>query len=65
MGFDQEGNVVFRVVPGENNKWNVNEEGFAKPLASFDTEKDAVRYAHDLARSKAGSSVIVEGDTPG
>jgi hypothetical protein len=65
MGLDQKGNIVFRVVPGENKKWDVNEQGFDKPLASFDTEKDAASYAHDIAKTKAGSKVIIEGNAPG
>ena len=60
MGFDQKGDIVFRVTPGENNKWNVHEKGFDKPLASFDSEQDAVTYAKDIAKSKSGSRVIVE-----
>jgi len=36
-------------------------EGFDKPLASFDHEKDACSYANDLAKTKQGSKVVVEG----
>lgn len=61
MGFDQKGNVVFRVAPGTDNKWDVNEQGFEKPLASFDTEKDASEYAHDIAKGRRDSKVVVEG----
>ena len=60
MGFDQKGDIVFRVVFGSNNKWDVNEKGFEKPLASFDTEKDACAYAYDIAKTKKGSKVVVE-----
>lgn len=38
MGFDQKGATVFSVSLGKNNKWDVSETGFDKPLASFDTE---------------------------
>ena len=61
MGLDQKGDIVFRVSRGENRKWDVNENGFDKPLASFDSEKDACTYANDLAKTKQGSKVMVEG----
>lgn len=63
MGFDQKGETVFSVLPGKNNKWDVSETGFDKPLASFDTETDARNYAHDIARTKQGSRVVVGNDT--
>ena len=61
MGLDQKGDVVFRVSPGENSQWDVNEKGFDKPLASFDSEQDACSYANDLAKTREGSKVVVEG----
>ena len=57
MGFDQKGETVFNVSLGKNNKWDVSETGFDKPLASFDTEADARTYAHDIAKSKRDSTV--------
>ncbi len=57
MGFDQKGSTVFKVSLGENNKWNVNETGFDKALASFDTETDAHSYAQGLARIKQNATV--------
>ena len=57
MGFDQKGNIVLRVARGNDQKWTVSEEGFEKPLASFDNENDARTYANDLAKTKAGSKV--------
>ncbi len=60
MGFDQKGNIVFRISRGENSQRDVNEAGFDKPLASFDSEGDARAYADDLAKTKAGSRVVVE-----
>lgn len=60
MGLDQKGDVVFRVSPGENGQWDVGEQGFEKPLASFESEEDARSYANDLARTKQGSKVVVE-----
>ncbi len=57
MGFDQKGETVFNVSLGKNNKWDVSETGFDKPLASFDTETDARNYAHDIAKTKQDSTV--------
>lgn len=60
MGFDQQGSLVFCVkLDKTNNKWNVLEEGIAKPLASFDTQKDASEYACEIARTKEGSRVKI------
>jgi hypothetical protein len=61
MGLDQKGDVVFRVSRGQNSQWDVSEKGFDRPLASFDSEKDACSYANDLAKTKQGSKVVVEG----
>ena len=61
MGLDQKGDVIFRVSRGANSQWDVTEKGFDKPLASFDSEKDACNYANDLAKTKQGSKVVVEG----
>ena len=59
MGFDQKGSLVFRVKQGNTGKWNVMEAGVEKPLASFDTQKDATEYAHDLGSAKDGSKVEI------
>lgn len=64
MGFDQKGNAVFCVRPAaagqdSNGRWNVLEEGFDKPLASFDDRDDAIEYAQDLADTKDGSRVKI------
>ena len=59
MGFDQKGNAVFCVKPGRSGQWNVLEEGFEKPLASFDDQADAMEYAQDLADTKEGSTVRI------
>lgn len=59
MGFDQKGTTVFCVMPGSTGQWNVLEEGFEKPLASFDDRDDAIEYAQDLAETKDGSRVRI------
>lgn len=59
MGFDQKGTAVFCVMPGDTGQWNVLEEGFEKPLASFDDRDDAIEYAQDLAETKDGSQVRI------
>jgi hypothetical protein len=61
MGLDQKGQIVFRVSRGANGQWDVSEQGFEKALASFDSETDARSYADDLAKTKEGSRVVVEG----
>jgi Uncharacterized protein conserved in bacteria (DUF2188) len=62
MGLDQKRDIVFRVSRGESSSlWDVNEKGFDKPLASFESESDACNYANNLAKTKHGSKVVVEG----
>ena len=63
MGFDQKGTVVIKVQQGENGKWDVNETGFEKPLATFEAKDKALEYAHDIARTKGGSRVELESGT--
>lgn len=60
MGLDQKGDIVFRVARAENGKWDVDEKGFDKPLASFDSEQDACNYANEIAKTKQGSTVVVD-----
>ena len=57
MGFDQKGTPVFCVAPGAGGQWDVTEEGFEKPIASFASMADAETYARDLAKTKEGSTV--------
>jgi hypothetical protein len=57
MGFYQKGTPVFCVTEGHSGKWHVSEEGFEKPIASFDSRSDAEKYARDLAATKEGSTV--------
>jgi hypothetical protein len=51
---------VLRVSRGKDEKWTVSEEGFEKPLASFDNESDARNYANDLAKTKPGTTVEMQ-----
>ena len=57
MGLDHKGTPVFCVGKGKSGKYDVCEKGFEKPLASFDSEQDAKKYANDLAKTKEGSKV--------
>ena len=57
MGFDQKGAPVFCVGAGQNGEWHVSEQGFDKPLATFQSRAEAEEYARDLARTKEGSTV--------
>lgn len=59
MGFDQQGAVVFRVLRNENGRWDVFENDFEKPLASFDDRQDAADYANKLCGTKEGSTVLM------
>jgi hypothetical protein len=52
VGFDQQGKTAFNVTRNSSGKWEVCEEGFTKPIASFDEEDAARKYASDLARVK-------------
>lgn len=63
MGFDQKGSLIFRVARGDAGQWVVTEDGFDKPLASFDAQSDALEYADDLAKTKSGSRVKVFDET--
>jgi hypothetical protein len=59
MGFDQKGAVVFYISLGENGRWDVLENDFEKPLASFDDQQDACDYANKLSMTKEKSTVIL------
>ena len=59
MGFDQQGATVFCVKHSQSGQWDVCEEGFDKPLASFENPDDARKYANDLAKNQEGSSVKI------
>jgi hypothetical protein len=65
MGFDQKGTVVFCISRSENGRWDVLENDFEKPLASFDDRQDACDYANKLAMTKEKSTVVLldEGKT--
>jgi hypothetical protein len=62
MGFDQQGSSVFCVARGASGQWEVSEEGFDKPLASFETAEDASSYARDMSKLKQDSSVKIFDD---
>jgi uncharacterized membrane protein HdeD (DUF308 family) len=67
MGFDQRGILVFTVSRGSGGMWEVYEQGFDEPLASFGLRREACDYAHGLAGLKPGSLVISDppDDPPG
>lgn len=56
-----EGKVFYRVERSDTGQWEVNEEGFEKPIASFSLKDDAVDYAHRLAETKNAAEVRVGG----
>lgn len=59
MGFDQKGSVVIRVSRAANDRWDVSEADFEKPLASFDDKQAACDYANKLTMAKEGATVVV------
>lgn len=54
MDLDQDSNLDFRVLRGQNNQWHVTAQDFRQllrqPLASFDSPHDAIAWA--IARAK-------------
>jgi len=50
MDLDQESNLDFRILRGQNNQWQVTAQNFRQPLASFDSPHDACAWA--IARAK-------------
>lgn len=60
MGFDQKGAIVIRVSCTENGRWDVSENEFEDPLASFDDKEDAVDYANKLITMKEGATVDIQ-----
>ncbi|OGB26969.1 MAG: hypothetical protein A3I66_05855 [Burkholderiales bacterium RIFCSPLOWO2_02_FULL_57_36] len=62
MGFDQQGAVVLRVLRvlrNESGRWDVFENDFEKPLASFVDRQDASDYANKLCATKEGSAILM------
>lgn len=58
MNFSPNGKILIQMQQGENGRWNVNEVGFDKPLASFDDIENCVDYASYIAKEKDG--IIVQ-----
>ena len=50
MDLDQESNLDFRVLRGQNNQWHVTAQDLRQPLASFDSPHEARAWA--IARAK-------------
>lgn len=50
MDLDQESNLDFKVLRGQNNQWHVTAQDLRQPLASFDSPHDACAWA--IARAK-------------
>jgi hypothetical protein len=59
MGFDQQGTVVIHVSPAEGGRWDVWEEDFENPLASFDNRELACEYADKLTMAKEGATIVM------
>jgi hypothetical protein len=59
MDFNQESNLVLRVLRGHNNRWHVIVDDFRQPLATFEGPHDACAWAIARAKSTRGK-VFVE-----
>ena len=54
-----EGRVNYVVERAMTGQWDVNEQGFEKPIASFQEKGDAVEYARRLAATKDDAQIRV------
>jgi len=54
-----EGKVRYIVEKSMAGRWDVNEEGFEEPIASFEEKADALEYALRLADTKTDARVRV------
>jgi hypothetical protein len=54
-----EGPIKYTVCFAQSGQWDVNEQGFEKPIASFADRKAAVEYANRLAATKTDATVEV------
>jgi hypothetical protein len=50
---------IFVVSPSAGGKWNVVEEGLAKPIAWFDDKDDAIDYATELVKTKPSGRIDI------
>ncbi len=50
MDSNEQSNLDFRVLRGQDNQWHVTADDFHQPLASFDSPHDACAWA--IARAK-------------
>jgi hypothetical protein len=60
MEFDQESDLDFRVLRGQNNQWHVTAQDFRQPLASFDSPHEACAWAIARAIPKQGRVFVEE-----
>lgn len=59
MSVHSKGIVVIRIERGEAGRWNVLEDDFEDPLATFDDRQSACDYANKLSASKAAATVVL------
>ncbi len=52
-----EGKIRYRIERSTAGMWDVNEDGFEEPIASFEDRTDALEYALRLADTKTDSQV--------
>ncbi len=54
-----EGRVRYIVERSMGGRWDVNQDGFDEPIASFEERADALEYALQLADRKTDAQVRV------
>lgn len=58
MDFNQESNLILRVLRGDDNRWHVIGDDFRQPLATFEGPHDACAWAITRAKSKRGNIFV-------
>jgi len=59
MEYRAEGRVRYIVERSMGGRWDVNQDGFDEPIASFEERADALEYALQLADRKSDAQVRV------
>ena len=54
-----DGAASFHLVPNEDAGWAVNAEGADKPLKTFETKKDALEWAREMAAKEAPCELVI------
>ena len=60
--FHRQDSPFVLVAQNAREKWDVYENDFENPLASFNERQDACDYANDLAKTRKDSMVLIRGN---